>query len=795
MLDSGSQENSQTNTDPVFKDRVSEAIDEARLLPEGARAEFLNSLCLNEPDVATEVISLLQFESIAEQIDELPSLNPDWLTEHALNPRSHVGVEIDGFRIIREIGQGANSVVYEAEQLDPLRQVAIKVLSLTSGAADAADRFKLEGHIGARLEHPLIARVYQTGVTQSGFLERPYIAMEFVRGEPLTSVIYDPALGFEVRREVLRSIFRAIQFAHEQGVIHRDIKPSNVMVAFDADLTSVISVKMVDFGIAKLIDDTSVPVSIRTLDAQLLGTIRYMSPERLSGRCNGGTVASDVYSLGVLASELLTGSAHKGDRAGAGSTKDNTLSEHVRHVLERMVADDPEDRYGSVFEALNALDASFEDRRLITHLRSYRRRLNAVSNRMYMNHRRLVVLFAVLASVAACGAGWMTFGVVNHYRDTINQTAAENAAAKELGNIWNHVNAQVQLSNAYINSGEFDQARQVYLSLIERIGPLDQYERRLQHSIVVNQAFLEQKAGNFQEARHFYLQIRDEINLTSNLENSNTWHQWILTAHGLQNCGEPGIAREMYEYALSFPEFKDLPWRIRAKGLACYGGFLWTQGEYESAKALLHESLQDPPEQMSLKARTDFAHRHSSYGLILDTMKQHEEATTYHVAARELLTVLHGPMNVVVNRAILNEATNAIYLGNVDRGELLARQAKSFFQTSPKAWSSELMESDILISACALLNGDAEQAVSMLGSLYEFGDEYSVPTKRWTVYATPLLAASLVVSGEQSDRFDMHLEEFPTIVDKLGPSHPWLGLLEPYLKQAENDWAALWTGE
>ncbi len=795
MLDSGSQENSQTNTDPVFKDRVSEAIEEARLLPEGARAEFLNSLCLNEPDVATEVISLLQFESIAEQIDELPSLNPDWLTEHALNPRSHVGVEIDGFRIIREIGQGANSVVYEAEQLDPLRQVAIKVLSLTSGAADAADRFKLEGHIGARLEHPLIARLYQTGVTQSGFLERPYIAMEFVRGQPLTSTIYDPALAFEVRREVLRSIFHAIQFAHEQGVIHRDIKPSNVMVEFDADLTSVISVKMVDFGIAKLIDDTSVPVSIRTLDAQLLGTIRYMSPERLSGRCNGGTVASDVYSLGVLASELLTGSAHKGDRAGAGTKTDFSLSEHVRHVLERMVADDPEDRYGSVFEALNALDAAFEDRRLITHLRSYRRRLSAVSNRVYMNHRRLVVLFAVFALVAACGTGWMTVRLVKQHRLALKQSAMETAAAEELGSIWNHVNAQVQLSNAYINAGEFDQARQVYLTLIERIGPLDQYERRLRHSIMVNQAYLEQKAGNFQEAKQFYLLIRDEIDLTKHLDHANTWHQWITSAHGLQNCGEPGIAREMYEYALSFPEFKDLPWRIRANGLACYGGFLWTQGEYQSAKSLLYESLMDPPEQMSLMARTDFAHRHSSYGLILDTIKQHEEATSYHVAAREMLTVLHGPMNVVVNRAILNEATNALYLGEIDRGESLARQAKAFFQTSPKAWSTELMESDILIAACALLNGEAEQAVSMLGSLYEFGEEYSVPTKRWTVYATPLLAAALIETGDHSDRFDEHLAEHSTIVDKLGPSHPWLELLEPYLEQAENDWAALWSSE
>lgn len=782
------------NSDQIFRDRVSEVIDEALSVPESERAEFLKSLCHDEPDVAAEVISLLQFESLAQQIDELPGLNPDWFNNSTLNPPLQTRVEVNGFRIIREIGQGANSVVYEAEQLDPCRQVAIKVLSLASGAADAADRFKLEGHIGARLEHPLIARVYQTGVTHSGVLERPYIAMEYVRGVPLTSVIHDPKLGFETRRSILRSIFQAIQFAHEQGVIHRDIKPSNVIVHFDSESSSLISVKVVDFGIAKLVDDTSIPVSIRTLDAQLLGTLRYMSPERISGQCNGGTVASDVYSLGVLADELLSGSCRNVGSAGSNTIRNNKLSEHVRHVLQRMAADEPKDRYATMLEALNAMDAAFDDTRLITHLRSYHRRLNALSNRVYMNHRRMVMFFILLISSTAFGAGWLTIQLMNKHKLTVDRTEADALAASKLESKWNHVNAQVQLATAYLEAGEFDEAKNVYRMLVERIGPLDQLEQRMRHAIVINLAYVAQKSGKYDEARHYYLQIRDESNLLNSLDHTNTWNQWITTAYGLQKCGEPETAREMYEYALSIPEFEDLPWRIHSNGLALYGGFLWTQGEYESAKAMLHESLQDPPKQMSLKARTDFAHRHSSYGLILDTMTQHEEATSYHVAARELLTALHGPMNVVVNRALLNEATNALYLGDVDRGRSLAQQAKDFFQTSPKAWTAELIESDILLSMSSLLEGDEQLAIDRLESVFELGAEYSVPTYRWDIYAKPLLAAALVNTGNHPEKLEAIYADCVAIRDKLGKNHPWLALLMPYFEQAENEWVTLWTG-
>lgn len=779
------------NSDQIFRDRVSEVIDEALSVPESERAEFLKSLCRDEPDVAAEVISLLQFESLAQQIDELPGLNPDWFNNSTLNPPLQTRVEVDGFRIIREIGQGANSVVYEAEQLDPCRQVAIKVLSLASGAADAADRFKLEGHIGARLEHPLIARVYQTGVTHSGVLQRPYIAMEYVRGAPLTSVIHDPKLGFEVRRSILRSIFQAIQFAHEQGVIHRDIKPSNVIVDLDSESSNLISVKVVDFGIAKLIDDTSIPVSIRTLDAQLLGTLRYMSPERISGQCNGGTVASDVYSLGVLADELLSGSCRNVGSAGSNTIRHNKLSEHVQHVLQRMAADEPKDRYATMLEALNAMDAAFDDTRLITHLRSYHRRLNALSNRVYLNHRRMVMMFVLCTTLIACGTGWLALRYMNHLLLTPSGTTRTERADAD---VWEFVKAQLEIANAFSESGEFEKAAQVHQNMLDEIGGLDQYEVRLQHSILLNMAYVAMKSGKRDEALQMYRALRDESNLIANMGRKYAWRRWFSTAHGLQSCGDFESAREMYLFAIGLPEFEQQDWRIRSRGLAFYGGFLWMQGDLDNAERMLYQSIQEPSDQLTLEDRIDLALRHSSYGLILDTMGRHEEATPYHLIARESLTNLYGPMHVSVHRAALNEASNALYAKKLDRAFSLSSQAKMFFQTSPRAWTSELLECETLLAAIALLTGQVQQSLEHLDSLIAIGSEHSEPTYRWNDYATPLLAAALLESGDRSARLDEIYTDCVQSINNLGSAHPWLALLMPYFEQAENEWVALWTG-
>ena len=129
------------------------------------------------------------------------------------------------------------------------------------------------------------------------------------------------------------------------------------------------------------------------------------------------------------------------------------------------------------------------------------------------------------------------------------------------------------------------------------------------------------------------------------------------------------------------------------------------QGELDNAERMLYQSIHEPSDQLTLEDRIDLALRHSSYGLILDTMGRHEEATPYHLIARESLTNLYGPMHVSVHRAALNEASNALYATELDRAFSLSSQARMFFQTSPRAWTSELLECETLLAAIALLSG------------------------------------------------------------------------------------------
>jgi tetratricopeptide (TPR) repeat protein len=249
----------------------------------------------------------------------------------------------------------------------------------------------------------------------------------------------------------------------------------------------------------------------------------------------------------------------------------------------------------------------------------------------------------------------------------------------------------------------------------------------------------------------------------------------------------------MYLFAIGLPEFAEQDWRIRSRGLAFYGGFLWIHGELDMAERMLYQSIHNPSEQLTLEDRIDLALRQSSYGLILDTLGRHEEATPYHMIARESLTNLYGPMHVSVHRAALNEASNALYMKALDRASFLSSQAKMFFQTSPRAWTSELMECETLLAAIALLTGEVQQSLDHLDSLFEIGRERSERTYRWNDYATPLLAAALIESGDRSARLDEIYTDCVEIRNKLGSAHPWIVLLSPYFEQAESEWVALWT--
>lgn len=199
--------------------------------------------------------------------------------------------EIPGYQVCGLLGQGGMGAVYLAYETDTGRDVAIKVLQLTSlKTANLKARFRLEATIGHALQHPEIISVHASGETD----EFAWIAMEYLDGFELTTAIHDPSFELTDRLQVIMRVARALQYAHEQNVLHRDVKPSNIFMTRDGE------VRLLDFGIARI------PTDIRlTQTGFVMGTPRYMSPEQLTG--DELDARADIFSLGVVLYECLTG--------------------------------------------------------------------------------------------------------------------------------------------------------------------------------------------------------------------------------------------------------------------------------------------------------------------------------------------------------------------------------------------------------------------------------------------------------------------------------------------------------
>lgn len=216
-------------------------------------------------------------------------------------PQIDGSTTIGNYVLMEKLGEGGFGQVYVAQQEKPVkRRVALKLLKAHALSPDAIARFEAERQALAMMDHPNIARIFDGGATASG---QPYFVMELVRGVHITKFCRDHDLSVRERLELFLDVCRAVQHAHQKGIIHRDLKPSNVLVTLhDADAV----VKVIDFGVAKALNEPLTEKTIYTRFAQMIGTPMYMSPEQAEMNSLDVDTRSDIYSLGVLLYELLT---------------------------------------------------------------------------------------------------------------------------------------------------------------------------------------------------------------------------------------------------------------------------------------------------------------------------------------------------------------------------------------------------------------------------------------------------------------------------------------------------------
>ena len=267
---------------------------------ERERAAFLEAHCGADRELRQEVDELLDHARRLGQFLDPGEAGTDAMSDHSVTEQP--GATIGPYKLLQQIGEGGMGVVYMANQTEPVRrQVALKIIKLGMDSKQVVARFEAEQQALSLMDHPNIAKVIDASTTDAG---RPYFVMELVKGQPITEYCDQHQLTPRQRLELLLPVCQAVQHAHQKGVIHRDIKPSNILVAeYDEHPVP----KVIDFGVAKAVNQPLTEKTMFTALGQIVGTLEYMSPEQAKVNQRDIDTRTDVYALGVLLYELLTG--------------------------------------------------------------------------------------------------------------------------------------------------------------------------------------------------------------------------------------------------------------------------------------------------------------------------------------------------------------------------------------------------------------------------------------------------------------------------------------------------------
>lgn len=425
------------STDAARYARVHAILAEIRSLDDASRRAYLAEHCVEEPALRQEIVDLLEVvdddrdDAFAER--SIQGARASLETLVSASESAWVPASIGGYEVVRQIGQGGMGIVYEAIQSSPRRRVAIKLLHPIHATPDRLRRFQKEAEVLGRLEHPGIARIFEAATYDAGRGRQPFIAMEFVEGTDLRAHCHRAGLSRRERLDLVAHIADAVQYAHGRGIIHRDLKPDNVLVNQRG------APVVLDFGIAR-VADSSAGSTMLTDTGQIVGTLAYMAPEQFTHASDSLTPLVDVYALGVLAFELLTGQLPRNIEdlpvpramsllattdAPAAGLIDPALRGDVETILARALESSPAHRYASAAALAGDVRRSLANRPIEARPPSRMYRMK----KFVLRHGGLVSGTVATLLVAIAGAIIATTLAVKATR--LSETEARRAAAME----------------------------------------------------------------------------------------------------------------------------------------------------------------------------------------------------------------------------------------------------------------------------------------------------------------------------------------------------------------------------
>ena len=373
--------------------------------------------------------------------DEMPTISGDHEPDHEVGSvDTMIGATIGQYTIRSIIGTGGMGTVYEAIQKSPRRTVAIKMLKDGFHSAKAVQRFEFESQLLARLQHPGIAKVYESGMYEGRSGSVPFFVMEYIaNAKTLTEYAMDRKLSTRERLELFRKVCSAVHHGHQKGIVHRDLKPGNILVDVSGEP------RIIDFGVARSTDSDLVVTTLQTNVGTLVGTLQYMSPEQVEGDPNGIDTRSDVYAMGVIFFELLSGQLPYDLRNAAIheiarvvmeqdptriSTIDRRLRGDVETIALKALAKDRNRRYQSALDLEHDIDRYLSGDPIDARPASMIYRLGKFSSKYrVVSISALVVVVVIIAGAIVSLLGWRE---AEHQRQLVVQERDKVQARNEL---------------------------------------------------------------------------------------------------------------------------------------------------------------------------------------------------------------------------------------------------------------------------------------------------------------------------------------------------------------------------
>ena len=653
--------------------------DAADLPPAGQRS-FLEAACGDDKELVVEILAMLHQDAKSESLLDRDLADVARETFAKAASGSPIGKDFGPYRILKLLGEGGMGVVYLAERTDLGTHVAVKVLRDAWLSPARRERFASEQRTLAQLNHPSIARLYDADTLEDG---TPWFVMEYVDGVPLTQYCRERKCSVTQRLHLFRAVCEAVQHAHANAVIHRDLKPSNILVKSDG------SVRLLDFGIAKQVESMELPVD-QTLTGLRLMTPAYASPEQIRGDRVG--ISTDVYSLGVILYELLTGqlpfdlsgltpaeaasiiAEHEPGRPSAAVRRgDSEASPDALGLSGSAWADldvlcsgamhkDPLRRYRSVEALIRDVDHYLNGEPLEARPDAWQYRIGKFVRR----HRRAVVAATAIFAVVV--------GLVIFF--TVRLTKARDAALAEAARTQR---IQQFMANLFQGgdaaAGPSDSLRVVTIvdRGVQEVKTLDK-DPKIQAELYLNLGSIYQKLGKFEQADVLLRSALDQRKLLFGADSREVAES--LTALGLLRAEEAHLeeAEQLVRQGLEMAK-RHLPANhpTIAKAALAYGNVLAQRGSYAQAISTLNDAvrLQSAPG----VAPADLATSLSALADANYSAGHYDVCNSLYPRVLEMHRKIFGERHPVVADDLASMAAVQLDLGYYSEAERLDRQA------------------------------------------------------------------------------------------------------------------------